>query len=86
MENTYSTTQISRLLNVSATTVYRWIQTGQIKAIKHPLVQRWIVPESAIEELCTGIRKSRRAAPRGKEDVAQFFASFGRGRIRRLTD
>lgn len=73
----YTITQVARQLNVSTSTVRRWIAEGRLAATRHPLVRRWQIADSAIAAL-TGARKSRREATMGKADVEAFLAVYGR--------
>lgn len=43
----YTTREVATLLGVALRTVYRWIETGQIKAIK---LTQWRITKADLEE------------------------------------
>ena len=55
-ERLYRTTEVAEILNVSWSTVKRWVKEGKIKAIR--VGHRWRIPESEVLRLL-GERKER---------------------------
>lgn len=55
MEQMYSLAKVALLFSVTRQTVFNWVKSGYISAVK--VGGKWLVPESEIERLQNGKEK-----------------------------
>ncbi|MEM4938203.1 MAG: helix-turn-helix domain-containing protein, partial [Sulfolobales archaeon] len=60
-EKLYRTSEVAELLNISVSTVKKWIKQGRLHALR--VGKLWMIPESEVRRILSGVeRKEIRAA------------------------
>jgi len=59
----YSPGEVAKLANVSRRTLYRWIESGFLPAIKYSTSDAWGISEETVAALLSGELRGRRLLP-----------------------
>lgn len=55
--NYYTVEEVMELFDVKRLTVYRWIKSGKLAAIKTPGGYEWRIPKDAVQAFMDGVKR-----------------------------